>query len=272
MKKAKKIFLTLLSYGLVVALAITGTVAYLTSTDSDVNVMTLGNVQIEQLEYERVVENDAWVSTGETDEFGYTPDKVQEYNQNKPLYPAVFADGNVKWDDRNGNDHQQSWGQVGANGSNQLFDDSVRNAQDKFVFVKNTGNTPCYFRTVYAFEVPEELTFGDAAYDHIGANVNSGYTWSDIGYTTIDGVRYYIMFATYGNWNDGVLSANEIARPSLLQVALNHNVTNEQVALFGETYDVKVLTQAVQVEGFADAETALDAAFDEISIENHPFK
>lgn len=52
--KFKNVLLTGLSFVLVAAVAIGGTLAYLTSTDSDVNVMTLGNVQIEQFEMERV--------------------------------------------------------------------------------------------------------------------------------------------------------------------------------------------------------------------------
>ena len=55
--KLKNILMSGLSLVLVAALAISGTVAYLQDDDSDVNVMTLGNVSIEQHEYERVVEN-----------------------------------------------------------------------------------------------------------------------------------------------------------------------------------------------------------------------
>ena len=156
---ATKVLAYFLAGVLTVTAAVGGTVAYLTSTDSDVNVMTVGNVEIDQLEYERVVENGAWVSTGEVDKYGYTPDKLQEFVPGKPLYPAVFVDGAIKWDDRNGSQnesgegsHQQSWGQVGASGSNQLFDDSVKNVQDKFVFVENTGKTDAYVRTWFAFE------------------------------------------------------------------------------------------------------------------------
>ena len=51
--KLKNILLSGLSLVLVAALAIGGTVAYLQDSDSDVNVMTLGNVKIEQVEQER---------------------------------------------------------------------------------------------------------------------------------------------------------------------------------------------------------------------------
>lgn len=261
----KKKLLFVVSMLAVASLSVGTTLAYLQAeTEETVNTMTVGNVDVEQFEMQRA-EGVAHIGTAKEGD-------LIPFVENQFLLPAVPT-GELPYTAEPTELFYYGSYVTDEGAGNGLWDNSkLANAMDKFVFVKNTGNTPCYFRTVYAFEVPEELTFGDAAYDHIGANVNSGYTWSDIGYTTIDGVRYYIMVATYGNWNDGVLSANEIARPSLLQVALNHNVTNEQVALFGETYDVKVLTQAVQVEGFADAETALDAAFDEISIENHPFK
>ena len=156
----KRSLLMILALALSLTLAIGGTLAYLQDTDADVNVMTLGDVHIEQHEYERVVDEDGnWVSTGETDKYGYTPDKIKEFTQGKPLYPAVFTDGVIKWDDRNGSEnasgtgsHQQSWGQIGAPGSNQLFDASVKNAIDKFVFVENTGKSDAYVRTWIAME------------------------------------------------------------------------------------------------------------------------
>ena len=47
----KKSVLMILSLVMVAVIALTGTVAYLTSTDEAVNVMTMGNVKIEQQEY-----------------------------------------------------------------------------------------------------------------------------------------------------------------------------------------------------------------------------
>ena len=53
MKLNRKLVL-ILSLALSLALATGGTLAYLSDTDADVNVMTVGNVYIKQLEYERV--------------------------------------------------------------------------------------------------------------------------------------------------------------------------------------------------------------------------
>lgn len=257
----KKVLSMLLVVALTAGIAISGTIAYLTSEDSDVNVMTMGNVSIEQLEYERVVdENGNWISTGEVDEYTYTPDQLQEFTQGKPALPAVYQDGEVKWDDRTGTDgsaHQQSWAQVGAPGSNQLFDDSVKNVIDKFVFVENTGKTDAYYRTIIAVESPEDNT----AAIHLNTTGNSRFAWESLGNITVDGVRYDLKVATYNE----VLTPGEISRPSLLQIFLDPSATNEDCATFGTTWDVLVLSQAVQADGFANAATALDTAFGKVS-------
>lgn len=263
------------------ALAIGGTMAYLQDTDEDVNVMTLGNVHIEQLEYERVVENGAWVSTGEEDKYGYTPDEIQPFTQDKPLYPAVFVDGVIKWDDRNGNQnasgegsHQQSWAQVVSkdgtptSGSNQLFDDSVKNVIDKFVFVENTGKSDAYVRTWFAFEQ------GDVPADEfksvIMTNTNqTHWSWETVATdVTIEDSKYVILCATYlGPKSNatGILAPGAVTYPSLLQVYMKPEAGNEEVnAIDGNKdgkYNILVVSQAVQTAGFADAKTALNEAF-----------
>lgn len=278
MKKAnvKKTLLVALSYVLAIGLAIGGTIAWLTSTDEDVNVMVMGNVKIEQLEYERVVdENGAWVSTNTTDKYGYTPDAVQEFTQAKPLMPAVFKDGVIKWDDRNGSQaasgatsHQQSWGEIGAPGSNQLFDDSVRNAQDKFVFVKNTGKSDAYVRTWFALE--QGAVAAEDFKNVVMTNFNINH-WNRVEVASnveIDGNTYVVWCATYlGPKSNptGILAPDATSYASLLQVYMKPETTNADVeAIDGNgngTYDILVFSQAVQTTGFDSAEEALNAAF-----------
>ncbi|MBQ7836706.1 MAG: hypothetical protein IJ389_05575 [Clostridia bacterium] len=286
MKKTKKVVLIALSYVLAIGLAIGGTVAWLTSTDEDVNVMTLGKVKIDQLEYERVVDEDGkWVSTGKVDKYGYTADKVQEYTQAKPLLPAVFKDGDIKWDDRNGSQdasgatsHQQSWGEIGAPGSNQLFDDSVRNVQDKFVFVKNTGKSDAYVRTWFAFE--QGGVAAEDFSDVIMTNTNADHwSWETVATDVeIDGNTYVVKCATYlGPKSNptGILAPDATTYASLLQVYMRPEATNEDVdAIDGNangTYDILVFSQAVQTDGFDAAEEALDAAFGDASVATHPW-
>ena len=106
----KKKILLALSFVLVAILSVGVTLALLTSTASNHNTMTIGQAKIEQLEYQRVVDQDGnWVSTGQTDQWGYTPDKLEAFKQDELLLPTT---GTPKWDDRkgtNGDDHQQSW-------------------------------------------------------------------------------------------------------------------------------------------------------------------
>lgn len=276
LKKMRNIFLFVLSLVLVAGLAVDGTLAYLQDDDGAVNVMTVGKVRIEQLEYERAVdENGAWVSTGEADKYGYTPDLLQPYENYKPLYPAVFADGKIKWDDRNGSEaasgagsYQQSWGQIGASGSNQLFDDSVKNVLDHMVFVKNSGDNGAYIRTWFAFE---QGSIAAEDYKNVVMTNTNGDHWSwktvaaDVA---IDGNTYVVWCATYlgpkSNPN-GILVPGAVSYPSLLQLYMKPEATNADVeAIDGNgngLYDVLVLSQAVQADGFTGAEAALAESF-----------
>ena len=144
----------LLSIALVVVLlagiAVTGTMAYLTSEDSDVNVMTLGNVYIEQHEYERVVENGVYVVNDNIDnQKSYV---LQPFTQFKPLLPIV-GDPNEPGDSPAYKGYDNTivrMTQVKSYGSMQVF--AGKNAQDKFVTVKNTGKTDAYVRTLVAIE------------------------------------------------------------------------------------------------------------------------
>ena len=285
----KKKILLALSFVLVAILSVGATFALLKSEDSDHNTMTIGKAKIEQLEYQREVANGEWVKTdGSYDvTFGndtYRPDKMEDFVQDELLLPTTTKSENFKYDDRNGNDnasgpgsHQQSWKEVGAPGSNQLFDDSVTNVKDKFVFVKNTGDVDVYYRTIIAVEAPEN-------HEKISLNMNgnSRFDWEHTEmdgmtqaekdavkhiYVTINGTRYKLIVATYNR----VLTKNEVSRPSLLQLYMDYNATNEDIEAYGEKVDVLVFSQAVQAKGFANADTALNEAFYDISENNHPW-
>lgn len=259
----KKKLLIAMSYVLVAALAITGTLAFLIDTDEDVNVMTLGNVEIEQVEMERIEQLDA--NTAATN--------LKEFENNKPLYPAVYDEiafvGNA-W---------QNWPE---GGSSNLFDDAMKNVQDKFVFVENTGKSEAYVRTWFAFEAGnftvEEINNGLI---HWNRNTDH-WSWTDFSddmKVEIDGVWYYLRVATYtGNAGtdhqthvNGVLPSGETTRPSLLQVFLDKEAGNEDIAPLGESYEIKVFSQAIQTQGFESAEAALTAGFGAATAANHPW-
>ncbi len=292
----KKTLAGIASYALVgaVALGVGGTLATQhNKTATAANVQTVGPVEIAQLEYERVVDNTGnWVPTdvtvsfpqadGTTDE--YVGDKLQKFTQGKPMSPAYYADGSVKWDDREGSQaatgaesHQQPWAEIGAPGSNQLFDDSISNVLDKFVFVENTGGKDVYVRTVFAFEAGK-FTAKDYEKDglvHLNRNGGSNWSWTPFSEnmkTNINGTDYYLTVATYTR-NNGIVEPEEITRPSLLQVFFDPAVENEHIKALGDTYDILVISQAVQADLSPDltVDEALNVAFDQVTAKNHPW-
>ena len=122
----KKLLAVALTASISAGAAIAGTVAYLQDTESDVNVMTLGNVDIEQIEQERDANG-----------------TLVDFSQAKPAYPAV---GSIEWDTD----------LLTVNGVGyKVFDDGLKNVVDKIVTVNNTGKSDAYVRTVVAIEAPE---------------------------------------------------------------------------------------------------------------------
>ena len=270
MKKFKKVLLSILSLALVAILSIGGTIAYLTSEDSDVNVMTMGNVKIAQHEYERVQNADGSYEMVKSDKYGEGY-KLQEFTQAKPLYPAtgsVTGWGNAVYFD-----------QLSAKASGgQKVLAGLENVQDKFVLVENTGKSDAYVRTIIAYEMGSltEERFNEVIWTNIGDN----WSWTEgCIIATIDGHNYCVVEATYTGSDirhtNGVLPAGEYTYNSLAQVYMHSSATNEDVeAIDGNgngLYDILVFSQAVQTKGFANAEIALDTAFGDTTSTNHPW-
>ncbi len=226
----KKKLAMCLSIALVGIMAISGTLAYLTSEDSDVNVMTLGNVEIEQIEQERDAEGN-----------------LVDFTQTKPAYPAV---GPTKWAEETININEEEY---------KVFTDELKNVVDKIVTVKNTGESDAYVRTIIAMEAPE----GDPN-DLIHVNVNGDVPHTGWTPVKINGVEYVYSVFTY----EEALESEASSAPSLMQVFLDSAATNEDVAKFGDTWEILVLSQACQTEGFDEAVTALNTAFGEANDTN----
>ena len=266
--KLKNTLLSGLSLVLVAALAIGGTVAYLQGEDSDVNVMTLGNVSIEQHEYERKVDADGNYTTATID--GVNSYELKDFTQGKDLLPIVGdpSTGAAGWDNT-----VVRMTQVDSYGSMQVF--AGKNAQDKFVTVENTGKTDAYIRTIVAIEI------GSTDGSLIGTSYHSNWSKNAVGKVEIDENTYYVYEYIYKGASDGsrhvggVLPAGETSYPNLSQVYLKSVATNEDMAAIdgndNGTLDILVISQAVQAEGFADAESALDAGFGDITTTNHPW-
>ena len=193
--------------------------------------MTVRNDYIEQIEHER-------------DQNG----NLVPFTQAKPAYPVV---GPVEWADSG----------VMVNGTEyKMFTPELKNVVDKIVTVKNTGKSEAYVRTIIAYECPD---YDPRGFLHINQNIE-GITTSDWICAEINGVEYCIMVYTY----NVALKTGEDSAPSLLQVFLVCEADNEYCDACGDTFDILVMSQAVQTNGFNDPKTALDAAFGAISQNN----
>lgn len=270
----KSTLVMILCLVLAVALGVGGTLAYLTDSDGDVNVMTVGHVTITQNEQERV-------------EIGNPDAGLDEFTQNKPMNPAVSTDGSSKET-------------VNVNGWEVKIRDQVKNYVDKIVSVTNTGANDAYVRTIFAF--PEAGDF-DTTYNASeqwfhwngvsdtdttpangwiwGADEKTEWPGNNEGWdvyenVTIDGTVYDIYVVT----NKNVLKKGETTAPSLLGMYLDPRVDCDVNPVTGEknytfkaadgteydlgdisTLEVLVLSQAVQADGFDSAWEAFDAAF-----------
>lgn len=259
----KKTLALLLVIALTAAIAVSGTLAYLQDEKSDVNVMTLGSVKIEQHEYQRQQNADGTYVKG-TDEYAGSY-LLEGFKQNKPLLPIVGDPSESA-----GSDYAYAgWDntvvnmtQVDSYGTMQVF--AGKNAQDKFVTVENTGKSAAYIRTLVAIEI------GSTDGSLIGSSYHTNWTKNEIGVITVDKNNYYVTEYVYKGADgvrheNGILPAGDTSYPSLSQVYLKSAATNEDMEMIDGNgngmLDILVLSQAVQVEGFADAQTALDTAF-----------
>jgi len=263
---AKKRILTLvMSVALLLAVTIGGTLAYLTDTDEEVNVMTLGNVQIDLIEQQR----------GENG--------LVDFVDGKELTPLVGSAQGAK----------DGYGMPTAS-----------NYVDKIVTVKNTGKSPAYVRVWVAVPAaleqadnangPLHWNLGNrfdaenkGSYNDGGSeNFNPGY--ADIAISgaiaiEIDGIAYNAYTFTYKT----ALAAGEVTKcPAITGFYLDSAVDNyvnadgELVYTFNgkdvefdltEDVEIPVFAQAVQAAGFGDANAAFDAAFGAPAKDNHPW-
>lgn len=277
---SKKKIISLCLVVCLLATAIGGTLAYFTDTATDKNTMTMGKVDISQHEYQRVQNADGTYPTESIDsQNSYV---LEAFDQDKMLLPATEIDAN-------GNPYNFGAGtwdtttvrmtQVHSYGGMQVFESP--NALDKFVVVKNEGNTGAYVRTIVAIE----------AGSTDGSLIRTSYhsTWEahyrdvmSINGTNYDVIEFVYKGADLGNGSfrhqNGVLSADDVTYPSLSQVYMVATATKEDATkLDGNNngkLDILVLSQAVQADGWEAAngktvaQTALDTAFGEVNATN----
>ena len=231
---SKKKIISLCLVVCLLATAIGGTLAYFTDTEADKNVMTMGNVDIEQIEQER------------------SPDGVlQPYTQNHTLLPMGGYD----------------WEEVNVNGDSISV---LADALDKIVTVKNNGNSDAYVRTIVALEAGKSEDEAKAMWDNnLAVSDNSDGT-QVIGednnlFVQIGDTWFSIVVYTYGD----AIAAGTESVPSLTGVGLYPETTQKYVANLEGDYEVLVVSQAVQASDMGDdAGAALDKAFGDVDATN----
>ena len=238
----KKYLLMAVSIVLVAALAIAGTVAYLTDTDEEINVMTIGNVQIDLIEQQRNEDGTA----------------LEDFEQNKLLMPIVGS----------------------AQGEKDSFGMPVaKNYVDKIVSVENTGANDAYVRVIVAVPAALEESITSAATNALHWNLGNKYipegenavpatqySWKGVETVEIDGVDYNLYVFTYG----GILAAGDTTTAAFVGFYLDSKVdfdgTNYTLGDTVINYDfsngikIPVYAQAVQASGFDTADEAFTAS------------
>ena len=231
---SKKKIISLCLVVCLLATAIGGTLAYFTDTEAVKNVMTMGNVDIEQIEQERSPAGG-----------------LQPYTQNQTLLPMGGYD----------------WEEVNVNGDSISV---LADGLDKIVTVKNNGNSAAYVRTIVALEAGKSEDEAKSMwYKNLAVSDNSDGT-QVIGednnlFVEIGGTWFAIVVYTYGD----AIAAGTESVPSLTGVGLYPETTQKDVANLEGDYEVLVVSQAVQASGMGDdAGAALDEAFGDVDATN----
>ncbi len=211
----KKLLALALCVAMFAVAVVSGTLAYFSDYEYDLNVMTVGTMDIVQNEYD-------------ADGNPFNEDIFDA----KPIVPAVYDD---------------------------LTDSTaVENPYTKTVTVTNNANIDIYARTLVAFEDSGDIT------DLLHFNYDDCVTFDPAAVlddVVINGTKYAVVTLTY---NEKIARETESCE-SLQSFFFDKTAEDEDFAEVGEDYDILVISQAVQADGFADPTVALDAAFGEVN-------
>lgn len=224
----KKLLALAMAVCIVSAGAISGSLAYNIPDPQASAIAESGTLDIEQVVQQRGADG-----------------TIINFEQNKMLLPVVYHGDMIPTPDT----------KLTINGTDvMLYRPTVYNVRDQFVSVHNLGTLDAFVRVVVA--VPLSM-------DHVTLNKNeTDFQWNDGPKVEIDGVNYDVIIGTYrGTNSDGILKAGMTTPPSLLQIALNRDVTSEIAAAFGSQYKVYVVSQAMEAVDNEDAVLKLNEAF-----------
>jgi len=234
---------------LCLALSLGGTIAYLTDSDGDVNVMTLGRVDITLEEYQR----------GEDQ-------ALEDFEDDRMLHPQVEDDGRLD--------------QYGLPVNPTFHDKIVRVTSDSRnanAFLRVWIGVPSQLLDVVDELDAIHLVLGDGVTVQ-GQGIQSatvdGWPWKANGSvnTTIEGVPYTMFCFDYTE----ILKPGDVTPPVLAGLYLDKHVDNDDSGAYvfaynGQEYplnvdfsgglQIPVLAQAVQADGFGGVENA-DVAFE----------
>ena len=250
----RKIVLLASALCMVAILAIGGTLAYFTDTDSATNTFTVGGVKIDLIEQQV---NEAGTA-------------LEAFKQDQVLMPIVGS----------------------AQGEKDEFGQPVAaNYIDKMVTIKNTGTSAAWVRAYFA--IPSALDDGFEESFNASMNIlhfnfgnadgkttyNNQWLWGSVAKpnhsgwnyfeTTIDSVSYNVYFADYYK----TLAAGETTEQFISGVYLDSHVDMKNDAYIDTrfpTADLSILkgtvkcpvkAVAVQADGFTNAADAVTAAF-----------
>lgn len=137
---------------------------------------------------------------------------------------------------------------------------------DTSVTVTNTGNQPAYVRTIFAFED----TADGSVLQQLQLNTPEGVTI--VIPTGTEKIQFTVKGVTYtvGYYDHDLLASEEgkNAYTCLNSVTLSSEATMDWQAAVGDTYEMHVITQAVQQTGFENAAAAFGDTFGAIDAEN----
>ena len=239
---------------LVAVASVLGTLAYLTDTKTATNTFTVGNVKIELLESSLHREN-AGVANGQTSTSELWSDVKMEGTGNTSKYKA----GDTFYTDA----------QIEANAQEYKCENVKLNpgqSYHKMPYVKNTGANDAYIRIRVMFPADLDTAILNSSMYTTTALNNKEFTMAYDNSGTVDrgGIKYNVYTFT----RIDPLAAGELTYWNVWgTVHMDADVTNEELArLFGEgkpyadgTFPVLVEADAIQADGFANADEAWEA-------------
>ena len=249
----RKIVLLASALCMVAILAIGGTLAYFTDTQTKTNTFTVGNVKIELLESKLHREN-AGVANGATSDSELWSNVNMEGSNNQSPYKAgdtFYTDAQIKADAK----------EYSCNNVKLAPGESYH----KMPYVVNTGKNPAYIRIRMLFPAALDTAILNSSMYTTTALNNKEFTMEYVKSTSEEPiVRGDVVYNAYTFTRLEPLQPGEMTYWNVWgTVHMDDDVTNEEIAdlVPNGTFSVLVEADAIQAEGFNTAEEAW-AAFD----------